>query len=210
MAGNLTREQARARTRLLTVDSIAVTLDLTTGAERFGSTTVVRFRCAEPGAAVFADLAGARVRAVTLNGAPLDPARYDATAGRLPLPELAADNELRVVADCAYSRTGQGLHRFVDPVDGNVYLHSQLATADAHRVFACFDQPDLKSAFEFHVTAPADWVVVSNTAETACVRAGDVRHWDFPPHQGFRRTWRRSRRGPTTPNTTSTSAATVR
>ncbi|TDB94506.1 aminopeptidase N [Actinomadura sp. 7K534] len=177
MAGNLTRDEARERARLLTVESYTVDLDVTTGEEGFGSTTVIRFGCAEAGASTFADLHGATVREATLNGKALDPSSYDAEKGRLPLPDLAADNELRVVADCTYSRSGEGLHRFVDPVDGGVYLYSQFETADAHRMFTCFDQPDLKSTFEFTVQAPADWEVVTNEAP-ASAEGGT---WRFPP-----------------------------
>ncbi|MGI8336350.1 aminopeptidase N [Actinomadura scrupuli] len=175
MAGNLTRDEARDRARLLSVESYEVDLDLTTGDERFGSTTVIRFGCAEPGAASFVDLHGAKVREVTLNGAALDPASYDEAKGRVPLPGLAADNVLTVVADCAYSRSGEGLHRFVDPVDQSVYLYTQFETADAHRMFTCFDQPDLKSTFALTVTAPGDWQVVSNTTPS---QDGGV--WTFP------------------------------
>ncbi|MEU8801373.1 aminopeptidase N [Spirillospora sp. NPDC048819] len=168
MAGNLTRDEARERARLLTVESYAVELDLTTGEERFGSTTVIRFGNAETGASTFVDLHGAVVREATLNGKALDPSSYDSEKGRLPLPDLAAENELRVVADCAYSRSGEGLHRFVDPVDDSVYLYSQFETADAHRMYTCFDQPDLKATFELTVHAPEDWEVVTNeSAESA-------------------------------------------
>ncbi|HEY7484660.1 MAG TPA: aminopeptidase N [Streptosporangiaceae bacterium] len=179
MAGNLTRDEARERARLLTVDTYAVELDLTTGDQHFGSTTTVRFDCGEPGTSTFVDLHDAVVREVTLNGQALDPASYDAEGGRIPLPDLAASNELRVVADVAYSRTGEGLHRFVDPVDQNVYLYTQFETADAHRMYTCFDQPDLKAAFELAVTAPAGWEVVSNTAPE---RSGDNEsvRWHFP------------------------------
>jgi aminopeptidase N len=179
VAGNLTRDEARERARLLTVDTYAVELDLTTGDQHFGSTTTVRFDCGEPGTSTFVDLHDAVVREVTLNGQALDPASYDAEGGRIPLPDLAASNELRVVADVAYSRTGEGLHRFVDPVDQNVYLYTQFETADAHRMYTCFDQPDLKAAFELAVTAPAGWEVVSNTAPE---RSGDNEsvRWHFP------------------------------
>ncbi|XVQ09239.1 aminopeptidase N [Spirillospora sp. CA-255316] len=178
MAGNLTRDEARERARLLTVDSYEVHLDLTAGEERFGSTTVIRFGCAEPGASTFVDLHGAEVREVILNGTALDPASYDAEKGRIPLPSLAASNELRVAADCAYSRSGEGLHRFVDPVDQNVYLYTQFETADAHRMYTCFDQPDLKATFELRVTSPADWKVITNEAfEVNGVRTGE---WHFP------------------------------
>jgi aminopeptidase N len=175
VAGNLMRDEARDRARLLTVESYTVALDLTTGDERFGSTTVARFGCGEPGAATFVDLHDALVREVTLNGRTLEPSAYDADRGRIPLTDLAADNELRVVADVAYSRTGEGLHRFVDPVDQKVYLYSQFETADAHRMYACFDQPDLKAAFELTVTAPEGWQVVSNNGPE--YKDG---HWHFP------------------------------
>ncbi|MFI7702395.1 aminopeptidase N [Nonomuraea sp. NPDC049480] len=164
MAGNLTRDEARERARLLKVESYKVALDLTEGEERFESVTTIRFSSVSPGASTFIDLHGAHVRKVTLNGQDLDVAAYDAEKGRFPLPSLAGANELRVDADCAYMRTGEGLHRFVDPVDQNVYLHSQFETADAHRMYACFDQPDLKAAFQLTVLAPADWEVISNAA----------------------------------------------
>ncbi|MEV5560867.1 aminopeptidase N [Nonomuraea wenchangensis] len=164
MAGNLTRDEARERARLLKVESYEVALDLTEGEERFESVTTVRFSGLVPGSSTFIDLHGAHVRQVTLNGEDLDVSAYDAEKGRFPLPSIAESNELRVDADCSYMRTGEGLHRFVDPVDQGVYLHTQFETADAHRMYACFDQPDLKATFQLTVLAPADWEVVSNAA----------------------------------------------
>jgi aminopeptidase N len=179
MAGNLTRDEALERSRLLKVESYQVHLDLTAGPDRFGSTTLVRFSCAEPGAEVFCDLADATVNELTLNGSELDLARYDPAAGRISLVGLAEQNELRVVADGSYSHSGQGLHRFTDPADGQVYLHSQFATADAQRVFACFDQPDLKATFEFEVTAPVGWRVLSNMAESVSEPLDGAQTWHF-------------------------------
>ncbi|MFD8377608.1 aminopeptidase N [Streptomyces sp. NPDC059679] len=171
---NLTRDEARERAQLLTVDAYDVALDLRSavgehageGPRTFRSTTTLRFRCAEPGAASFADLIAPRVTAVRLNGRELDPkAAFD--GARIALDSLAAENELVVEAQCAYSRTGEGLHRFVDPEDGQVYLYTQYEPADARRVFANFEQPDLKARFTFSVTAPQDWTVLSNGAVAA-------------------------------------------
>ncbi|WP_424535437.1 aminopeptidase N [Sphaerisporangium viridialbum] len=191
MAGNLTRDEARERARLLKVDSYAVELDLTEGDERFESITTVRFSCAEPGASTFIDLAEAKVRKAVLNGAEIDVTAYDPEKGRLPLSGLWASNELQIDADCTYMRTGEGLHRFVDPVDQKVYLHSQFETADAHRMYACFDQPDLKAAFELTTLVPADWEVVSNAAPDSVEELEEHRgrhgtlqtakRWHFPP-----------------------------
>ncbi|MET9783128.1 aminopeptidase N [Nocardiopsis alba] len=181
MAGNLTRDEARGRARILSVDSYAVELDLTTGDETFRSTTTVRFSSSETGARTFIDLVAPKMHGATLNGEALDIAElFDGE--RLTLPSVAAENELTVVADAAYMRTGEGLHRFVDPVDDSVYLYSQFETADAHRMFTCFDQPDLKASFELTVYAPPSWEVVSNSApDVEREAAGDERvRWHFP------------------------------
>jgi len=180
VANNLTRDEARDRRQLLEVISYQVELDLTGGAETFGSATVVRFRCATPGAASFIELTAPTAREIVLNGTPLPASAFD--GDRIQLDGLAAENELRVVADCAYSRSGEGLHRFTDPADGGVYLYSDLETFDAHRIYACFDQPDLKATFEFSVLAPADWLVLSNTApDVPAEPDGVARRWHFPP-----------------------------
>ncbi|GAA2620638.1 aminopeptidase N [Dactylosporangium fulvum] len=168
MAGvrNLRQVEAVERAHLLDIAAYDISLDLTDGAGHpgegtFRSITEVRFTCHEPGAGTFIEIAAASLRSATLNGEPLDISGWSTEDG-LRLTGLAADNVLVVDADCAYSTTGQGLHRSVDPVDKEVYLYSQFETADAQRVFACFDQPDLKAEFTFHVTAPAHWKVISN------------------------------------------------
>jgi aminopeptidase N len=177
---NLTRDEAADRANLLDVASYDVSLDLTTSDTTFASTTVIRFSCAEPGAATFADLVGATVSEVVLNGRRLDLSAY--SDSRIRLADLESDNELRVVADCAYSRTGEGLHRFVDPADGKVYLYTQFEVPDARRVFTTFEQPDLKGSFTFHVTAPAHWAVVSNSPTPTPQPLDDgVAVWHFEP-----------------------------
>ena len=177
---NLTRDEAATRAALLDITSYTVDLDLTTGETTFGSTTTIRFGCRQPGAGTFVDLVGASVHEITLNGEALDPTTAYADS-RISLPGLAADNELVVRADCTYSRTGEGLHRFVDPADDRVYLYSQFEVPDARRVFATFEQPDLKAPFTFHVTAPSHWKVVSNAATPSPELIGDGNAvWRFP------------------------------
>src|SRR4051794_40981890 len=158
---NLTRDEAAERARILDVATYDISLDLTTSDTTFASTTVITFSCSEPGADTFLDLVGATVHEITLNGEPIDVAAY--ADNRIALGNLRADNEVRVVADCGYSRSGEGLHRFVDPVDKLTYLYTQFEVPDARRVFATFEQPDLKGSFVFHVTAPSQWEVISNS-----------------------------------------------
>jgi aminopeptidase N len=177
---NLTREEAQNRAGILDVEAYTIDLDLTTGDTTFGSTTVIRFSCRQLGSGTFADLVGASIRELTLNGRELDPAEVYADS-RIRLDDLAESNELRVVADCTYSRSGEGLHRFVDPADQKVYLYTQFEVPDARRVYTTFEQPDLKSIFTFTVTAPEGWTVISNaeTPEPTPARDGAAT-WSFP------------------------------
>jgi len=203
---NLSRDEAVERARLIAPKagtgspelgipdtvSTAVRLDLssaaTTDPDRFLSTSSLRFSCTEPGSDSFVDLIAESVRELRVNGVSIDPANaFDGT--RITLTALAAENEVEIVAECSYMHTGEGLHRFVDPVDDRTYLYTQFETADAHRVYACFDQPDIKTTFELEVIAPADWLVVATTApdvapgsleETPAAGAARSNRWHFP------------------------------
>ncbi len=180
---NMTRDEAQGRARLLSVSGYAVALDLTTGATTFRSRTSVAFSCAEPGAGSYLDLTAEAVHEIVLNGVSLSEAEIGKVfdGNRIQLTNLASDNELLVVADCGYMNTGEGVHRFVDPVDKSVYLYTQFETFDAHRMYACFDQPDLKATFTFTVTAPADWLVVTNmsAASVSDATSAGVRTHEF-------------------------------
>ena len=165
---NITKQDAAVRAGLLRVQSYEVHLDLTGEGGRpservFRSRTTIRFDAARAGASTFVDVIADRLHEVTLNGASVDVSEYEPEDG-IVLADLAEHNELVVDGDLLYTTIGQGLHRFVDPIDDEVYLYSQFETTDAKRMFACFDQPDLKASFELHVTAPAHWKVVSNGA----------------------------------------------
>ena len=177
---NLTRDEASARAALVAVSGYAIELDLTTGEQTFRSTTVINFTATQ-GSSTFIDLIAPAVLEVVLNGRSL-PVEEVVSTARIALANLSARNELRVVADCEYMHTGEGLHRFVDPVDDEVYLYSQFEVADARRVFCCFDQPDLKAPHTFTVTAPAHWQVVSVSPTPEPEPAGDgVARWPFAP-----------------------------
>lgn len=186
---NLSRGEAAARSALLTVHGYDVSLDLRTApdpdAAGFASRSLITFSCNEPGAETFLDFIHGGIDSVVLNGSRLDPA--DVVDGaRIRLPELQQENRLEVAGTALYSRSGEGLHRFVDPADGQTYLYTQYEPADARRVFANFEQPDLKAAFTFHVTAPSSWTVVSNGAEAARRQLPETpgfSRWDFAPTQ---------------------------
>ena len=174
MSNNLTRLEAAQRAELLANLHYDVHLDLTTGNQTFASETVVNFRCPRPGVSTFIEFIGPALQRAELNGKVLPRDAFDGE--RLQLDGLVADNTLTITATADYMRDGTGLHRFEDPVDGRVYMHSQFATNDTHRAYACFDQPDLKATYDFNVKAPADWVVVSNTPGART----DGGIWTFP------------------------------
>ncbi|QXQ11756.1 aminopeptidase N [Paeniglutamicibacter sp. Y32M11] len=177
---NLTREEARARAALITVHSYDVELNLTVSDTIFGSRTTVRFS-ATAGSSTFIDAVTAAVRSVTLNGTELDPAKVS-DGVRISLSDLAAENTLVIDADALYMNTGEGLHRFVDPVDSEVYLYSQFEVPDARRMFAVFEQPDLKATFAFTITAPEHWDVISNATTPVPVPAHPgATTWAFAP-----------------------------
>ncbi|WP_406156460.1 aminopeptidase N [Streptomyces sp. NBC_00882] len=156
----LTRDEAQTRAKLLDVDRYTIALDLTTGDETFESQTVIRFT-ARAEADTFVELKPVELRGATLDGRPLDPETLH--ENRLPLKALTAgEHELRIDAVMRYSRTGEGMHRFTDPTDGETYVYTQLFMEDVQRVFAAFDQPDLKAVFDLSVKAPEDWTVLAN------------------------------------------------
>ncbi|MGO3478962.1 MAG: aminopeptidase N, partial [Brachybacterium tyrofermentans] len=183
---NLTRDEARSRASFLSTDSYDIRLDLTTGPETFLTETTIRFS-STTAQETFVDLIAKAVQEIELNGELLaDPAsRFD--GARVRLPALAeGENVLRILAEGNYMNTGEGLHRFVDPVDDEVYLYSQFEVSDARRMFACFEQPDLKATFQLTVTAPAHWRVISNAPTPAPSAAengtaAETATWSFDP-----------------------------
>ena len=178
---NITRAEARERSAIIDVQAYQVDLDLTTTEATFPSVTKVTFTCAAPGASTWIDLISPAVHAITLNGVDLDPATH-ADGYRIALPGLQASNELVVKADGVYMNTGEGLHRFVDPVDKETYLYTQFETADSRRMYAAFEQPDLKGTFQLTVKAPAHWQVVSNSPTPEPTTHGDgTATWAFEP-----------------------------
>jgi len=178
-ANNLTRDEARGRAGLIQSPLYEISLDLTGGAESFTCDATINFLCDHPGAETFIDFLAPSVDSCELNGEEVPKEAFN--GARISLSNLKEANELHVLGTCAYQNLGAGLCRFTDPVDQKVYLHTQFETFDAHRMFPCFDQPDLKATFAFTVFAPADWVVVSNNAGQAQPVVGreNVKRWSF-------------------------------
>ncbi|MDQ0923581.1 aminopeptidase N [Pseudarthrobacter sp. W1I19] len=181
---NLQRDEAAARSALINTTSYDVSLDVRQAPDPdvagYPTSSVINFT-AEPGASTFLDFIGSEVHSVVLNGKGL---RVDEVVdgARIRLEKLQAENQVTVTGTALYSRSGEGMHRFVDPADGQCYLYTQYEPADARRVFANFEQPDLKATYTFHVMAPADWHVVSNGAEvnrTLLTDGSATARWDF-------------------------------
>lgn len=178
---NLTRDEAKKRAASIRAESYSVTLDLTDRSDTFRSVTTCVFTCTNPGESTWIDLLSESVESVVLNGIALNVADV-ATDARITLPDLAEHNEVTITARCRYMNTGEGLHRFIDPVDDEVYLYTQFESADARRMYACFEQPDIKATFQLTVTAPDHWQVVSNSPSPLPTPAADgMATWTFAP-----------------------------
>ena len=177
---NLTKIEAQTRQNVIGKVAYTVQVELSENGETFPSRTVIDFE-AEAGASTFVDLIAPKVRSIQLNGQDLGTDCY--RDSRIELSDLKAENHLEVVADCAYMHTGEGAHRFTDPADGLTYVYTQFEVPDARRVFACFEQPDLKATYQFNVSVPASWTVLSNmdTPEPASVKV--ERAGEEPPNR---------------------------
>ena len=174
---NTTRSEAFERSALLSILSYEVSLDLTTAVDTFYAKTEVRFLSNQVGAKTFIDVVAKELISATLNGRNLDTSTFDGET--LFLDQLEVENFLTIEALAKYTNTGEGLHKFTDPADGEVYLYTQFETADARRMYACFDQPDLKATFDLDVIAPSHWQVISNQAATLINPTGENQHWHF-------------------------------
>ena len=178
---NITQIEAAQRSEIIKVQSYKIDLDVTTGAETFLVKTTIKFAGLKPGATTFIDCVGKRVISAKLNGADFDP-KFDGET--IFLPAIAADNTLEIEHEGIYSNSGEGLHRFVDPADNEIYLYTQFETGDARRMYACFDQPDQKATFTISTITPKHWAVISNYGiESAKDVDGDRKHTQFATSQ---------------------------
>ncbi len=178
---NITQIEATQRSAIIKVESYKIDLDVTTGAETFLVKTTIKFAGLKPGATTFIDCVGKRVISAKLNGADFDP-KFDGES--IFLPAIAADNTLEIEHEGIYSNSGEGLHRFVDPADNEVYLYTQFETGDARRMYACFDQPDQKATFTISTITPKHWEVISNYGiESTKDLDGDRKHTQFATSQ---------------------------
>lgn len=177
---SLTRTEAQERAALLSVTRYDIDVDMRglLEGEVIESRSTITFTCAEPGASTFVDCA-AEVTGAVLNGQELDPGTVE--RGRIPLTDLQGDNTLVVTARQSDTGSSQGIQRTVDPSDKLVYVWTSFECDDARRVWACFDQPDLKAPHAFVVTAPETWTVCSNMHASDVSEAADGgRVWTFP------------------------------
>ena len=178
MSGNnLSRAEAHERSSILKIHNYKVELDVTQGDETFYAKTQVTFACNKPGASTFIDAVGKRLISAKLNGKAIENSSF--TGESLHLKDLQAENELIIEIEAIYSKTGEGLQRSVDPVDNEVYLYSQGETAFIRNMYPCFDQPDLKATFDFTVTAPSHWEVISNNPVKSLSDMGSKKKWEF-------------------------------
>ena len=185
---SLSRESALTRSKQVHHISYELEFDLTHGKEQFTGSSVIRFdlkpKAKDTQKNLLIDFEGGSISQLTINHQPVAADRietyFDGHHLDIPLAELkASDNEIEVHFSHPYSHEGQGLHRFTDPEDQNVYLFSDFEPYHAHLMFPCFDQPDLKAQYNLQVKAPQSWQVISNTLQLQVQKNGDHQVWKF-------------------------------
>lgn len=178
---NITRQEAAERSAVVSAKSYEIELDLSTLTDNFPSKTTLQFSARE-GNSTWVDYIAPKVTSIELNDEAIDLTAHDGF--RIHLQNLKSHNKLVVIGESKYMNSGEGLHRFIDPVDDEIYLYSQFEIADARRVYACFDQPDQKATYQFTITAPDHWKVQSNspTPKSQPVAPGVVKY-EFAPTQ---------------------------
>jgi aminopeptidase N len=180
----LARQEAEERAARLSSISYDLSLDLEAGAKTYRGDVAVGFSH-EGAGDTFLEFSGGTIERFEVNGAPVEPEWSD---HRLLLRGewLEADNLVRLAYENRYDHGGEGFHQFIDPQDGEEYLYTQFEPYQAHRLFPCFDQPDLKAAYRLTVDAPQGWRVVSSAAEVDGENLGDDRRrHHFEPSLAF-------------------------
>ncbi len=173
---NLTEAEAAERARRVQNVRYTLHLSLTSKAETYQGELAAEFEITAKGhEPLFLDFTGKEVRSLLVNGKSVPKPEH--TAHRVVLPEelLKEENRVVVAYENAYSHTGSGFHQFLDPEDGREYIFSDFEPFNAHQLFPCFDQPDLKASYDVSVTAPADWAIVSNGREVEATKQPDGR-----------------------------------
>ncbi|MFA9215628.1 MAG: aminopeptidase N [Sphingomonadaceae bacterium] len=180
-AENAWLSQADANARSARVANVAYTLDFTlSGKESFAATTTLTFDLSDPSQPLTLDLDQASISSLSVNGKPVTPQYNQWFITLAPQDLVAGANTVSVSFTRLHATNGEGLHRMVDPVDGRVYMYSHFEPAGAHKMFALFDQPDLKATYQITVSAPSDWVVSSTNRESAVQEIGSSKRWTFP------------------------------
>lgn len=169
----LTQAEARARATRVSNTGYQLSLDISRGAETYRGEVTITFDLTGRGS-IFLDHRGKTIHRLTVNGTPVEP---DWTGFRLTLPgdTLQQDNVVTIVYENDYDHGGDGFHQFKDPEDGEEYLYSNFEPYEAHRLFPCFDQPDIKATYQLTVTAPTEWEIIANSRQFAATALGDGR-----------------------------------
>ena len=169
----LSRDEAQRRSEVVSAVEYELHLDLQAGADRYHGEVVIRFSFSGT-QGIFLDHRGDVIETFEVNGTAVEP-QSNGYRIKLPAAILEPRNEIRIVFEHTFDHAGDGFHRFVDPEDGGEYLYTNFEPYAAHRLFPCFDQPDIKATYDLVVDAPTTWTIIANATRTTERDLGDER-----------------------------------
>ncbi len=184
-ADKLTRQVADSRKSRISNVAYTLDIDLISLADDYQGQVDITFELNNKSQNLTVDFTGGTVADVEVNGQEVA-VNYSGYFITLPAESLqVGSNQVSITYSHPYGQDGNGLHRFIDPEDGETYIYTYLWPYYSNRLFPNFDQPNLKATYAMKVRAKADWQVVSAMQEDRIVNEGDDKVWYFPRSKKF-------------------------
>jgi len=165
----LTQEEAEGRAARISNTAYELHLDLVKGSPTYRGDITITFDDSGAGD-TFLCHRGKTIELFEVNGERVEP-EWNGFRLVLPGPALRPRNSVHIVYVNDYDHQGDGFHQFIDPEDGEEYLYSNFEPYECHRLFPCFDQPDIKATYALTVTAPDEWELIANYREMSSTPA---------------------------------------
>lgn len=139
----------------------------------------INFKLTESEQPLTLALSQAQVSSFIINGHKIYP-NYDGEQFTLS-PRLleSGNNTIEIHYRVALDSDKSGMSRVIDPLDQHIYLYSNFNEESVSQLLPIFNQGN-KASFQFNITAPKSWTVITTEAETELISKGEFNLWQFP------------------------------